>query len=340
MAKREEKGSAGSFSRGAELWMHQARLFVVAIWTVVLISILAGLGVTTAYFWNATTADEKYALERNVLAHTRDALYMTAGKMELNVNGELRKLEVSEVALLTDDMADDAWRKLRNGGLFGVLTSIGVVFLISLYWWGYGREKMQDNQLRGAKLVEGNELARLIRHRDEASPYEIAGVPMRVKSETLHTLFAGAQGTGKSQQFFALMKQVRARGKRMIVYDPTGEFTQAFYREGKDILMNPLDARSPNWNIWNEIAKDYHFDNMANGLIPDPAEADPFWALAGRMVLKDVIAVLGREGRRTNRDLYNAIARVIWTPCTRCCRERPAQPMLTRRPSARACRSK
>ncbi len=309
MAKREEKGSAGNFSRGAELWMHQARLFVVAIWTVVLISILAGLAVTTAYFWNATTADEKYALERNVLAHTRDALYMTAGKMELNVNGELRKMEVSEVALLTDDMAEDAWRKLRNGGMFGLLTSIGVVFLISLYWWGYGRERMQDNQLRGAKLVEGKELARLIRHRDEASPYEIAGVPMRVKSETLHTLFAGAQGTGKSQQFFALMKQVRARGKRMIVYDPTGEFTQAFYREGKDILMNPLDSRSPNWNIWNEIAKDYHFDNMANGLIPDPAESDPFWALAGRMVLKDVIAVLGREGRRTNRDLYNAIAK-------------------------------
>lgn len=39
----------------------------------------------------------------------------------------------------------------------------------------------------------------------------------------------------------------------MIVYDPTGEFTEAFYREGKDILMNPLDSRSPNWNVWNEI---------------------------------------------------------------------------------------
>lgn len=309
MAKREDKGSAGSFSRGAELWMHQARLFVVAVWTVVLISVVAGLGVAGAYFWNAATPDEKYALERNVLAHTREALYMTAGKMELHVNGALHKLEVSEVAALTEDMAAEGWRKLRNGGLFGALTSIGVLFLIILYWWGYGREKMQDNQLRGAKLVEGKELARLVRQRNEASPYEIAGVPMRAKSETLHTLFAGAQGTGKSQQFFALMKQVRARGKRMIVYDPTGEFTQAFYREGKDILMNPLDARSPNWNIWNEIAKDYHFDNMANGLIPDPAEADPFWALAGRMVLKDVIAVLGREGRRTNRDLYNSIAK-------------------------------
>ena len=94
----------------------------------------------------------------------------------------------------------------------------------------------------------------------------------------------------------------------MIVYDPTGEFTQAFYREGKDVLMNPLDARSPNWNVWNEIERGYHFDNIASSLIPAPAEDDPFWSLAGRMVLKDVIAVLGRENRRTNQDLYNAVA--------------------------------
>lgn len=309
MAKRGEKGGAGSFSRGAELWMHQARLFVVAAWTVVLIAVIAGVVVAGTYFWMVSTPHERYALERNVLAHTRETLYMTAGKMELHVNGELRKMEVSEVAMLTQEMADEAWRKIRNGGLIGGLCSVGLIFLISLYWWGYGRLKMTDNQLRGAKLVEGKELSRLIEARGEASPYKLAGVPMRVKSETLHTLIAGAQGTGKSQQFFSLMEQVRARGKRMIVYDPTGEFTQTFYREGKDILMNPLDARSPNWNIWNEIAKDYHFDNMANGLIPDPAEADPFWALAGRMVLKDVYRVLGREGRRTNRDLYNAIAK-------------------------------
>ncbi|WP_459203499.1 type IV secretion system DNA-binding domain-containing protein (plasmid) [Ralstonia pseudosolanacearum] len=309
MAKRDGKGGAGSFSRGAELWMHQARLFVVAIWTVVLISVVVGLFIAGGYFWTTTTPDERYGLERNVLAHVRDALYMTAGKMELHVNGELHKIEVADVAVLTQEIADDAWRKMRNSGLIGMLSSVGVVFLITLYWWGYGRAKMQDRQLRGAELVTGSELKKIVESRDEASPYTLASVPMRKGSENLHTLIAGAQGTGKSQQFFALMKQVRARGMRMIVYDPTGEFTQAFYREGKDVLMNPLDARSPNWNIWNEITKDYHFDNMANGLIPEPAEADPFWSLAGRMVLKDVYRVLGREGRRTNRDLYNAIAK-------------------------------
>lgn len=192
MARREEKSSMGSFARGSELWMHQARLFVVAIGTVGLLSVLVGLTVTSGYFWHSTTATEKYALERNVLARTRDALGMTAGKMELHVEGQLRLLEVEQVARLTEALAEEGWRKLRNGGMFGALSAVGFVFLVSLYWWGYGRAKMQDRQLRGARLVAGPELAMLVRQRKEASPYEIAGVPMRLKSETLHTLLAGA----------------------------------------------------------------------------------------------------------------------------------------------------
>ncbi|WP_336696193.1 MULTISPECIES: type IV secretion system DNA-binding domain-containing protein [Burkholderiales] len=309
MAKRAEKGTMGSFSRGAELWMHQARLFAVAVLTVVVISFLIGLVTGSVYFYKAASPVERYALERNWIGQARDALGMNRAKMEIYVNGNKSMLDVKEVIALTEDDATEARRKMRNGTLIGSLVGIGCLILLSMFWWHYGRGKMTDERLRGASLVTGEDLTALVNAREDASPYVIADVPMRAKSENLHTLIAGAQGTGKSQQFFALMKQVRARGKRAIVYDPSGEFTQAFFRPGKDILMNPLDARSPNWNIWNEIEKDYHFDNMANGLIPDPAEADPFWAKAGRMVLKDVYKVLGREGRRTNQDLYNSIAK-------------------------------
>lgn len=309
MSKRDEKGSMGSFSRGAELWMHQARLFSMAIVTLVAISVLLGLVAGGMYFYKASTPVERYALDRNWIGKARDALSMTQAKMELYINGAPRMLDVSQVIELTDDDATEGKRKLRNSGLIALLTALGCLFMVSMYWWHYGRGKMTDNRLRGASLLDGKDLKTLVEAREDASPYVLADVPMRKASENLHTLIAGAQGTGKSQQFFALMKQVRARGKRAIVYDPSGEFTQAFYREGKDILMNPLDGRSPNWNIWNEIEKDYHFDTMANGLIPDPADADPFWAKAGRMVLKDVYKVLGREGRRTNRDLYNSIAK-------------------------------
>lgn len=308
MANRADKTIIESFSRGAELWVHQARLFAVAIWTVLLLSIFAGLLAAGFAIYKMTTPVERYALERYVLAQTRDTLYMTAAKMELQINGEPQQFAVHEVIELTLALANEAWRKIKNGLLIGLVCGLGFLVALAFLWWRYGKAKMTDIRLRGAALVEANDLRKMMEARDDCSPYSIANVPIRKNAESLHTMIGGAQGTGKSQQFFALMKQVRARGKRAIIYDPTGEFTQAFYREGKDILMNPLDARSPNWTIWNEIEKDYHFDNMANGLIPDPVEADPFWAKAGRMVLKDVYRVLGRDGKRTNRDLYNAVA--------------------------------
>jgi len=309
MADREKNGGVASFSRGADLWMQQARLFAVAVWSAVFISLIAGIGIAGWYFVQMSTTVERYALERNVIAQLRTAVLMTKVPMEIYVGGSKQKLPVSKVLELTEEDADEALRKMKNGAMFGALSSIGIGLILGFLWWQYGKGKMQDKRLRGAQLVDGPELKKIMEERDDTSPYSIAGVPMRKGSETLHTLIGGAQGTGKSQQFFRLMRQVRERGKRAIVYDPTGEFTKAFYREGRDILMNPLDERSPNWNIWNEIERDYHFDNMANGLIPDPAEADPFWAQAGRMVLKDVYRVLGRDNRRTNADLYNAIAR-------------------------------
>lgn len=309
MVMREQKHGVGSFSRGAELWMHQARMFAVALWSAVVIAIITGVAIGGWYFFNRSTPVERYALQRNVIAELRTAMLMTRVPMEVWANGEKQMLPVSQVLELTEDGASEALRKLKNGALFGTLSSIGLGIILAMLWWSYGKGKMQDSRLRGAQLVQGPELAQMMEDREDTAPYTIAGVPMRKGSETLHTMIGGAQGTGKSQQFIRLMQQVRKRGKRAIVYDPSGEFTRMFYREGIDVLMNPLDKRSPNWNMWREIERDYHFDNMANGLIPDPAEADPFWAQAGRMVLKDVIRVLGRDNRRTNGDLYNAIAK-------------------------------
>ncbi|MBN9344905.1 MAG: type IV secretion system DNA-binding domain-containing protein, partial [Devosia sp.] len=84
-------------------------------------------------------------------------------------------------------------------------------------------------------------------------------------------------------------------------YIGTGPFKVTAMNFGESVVLekNPEYYNAANVSL----------DKLTFRLIPDPAESDPFWALAGRMVLKDVIAVLGREGRRTNRDLYNAIAK-------------------------------
>lgn len=308
MANQQEKGSFRSFSRGAELWKHQIRLMVVSLVTVTFFSAFIGVMVGAMYLWGSASGNEVWAIENNASARFWKFVTMNDNKMEIVLDGVKSKVSRDEVIELTDGMLSDMGRKLKNTMLLAGLSFIGSFVLIAFFWMHYGGRRLNDERIRGAQLTDGAGLKSLLKKRKDASVYEIAQVPMRKGSETLHTLFVGAQGTGKSQEMFSMMKQVRAQGKRMIVYDPTGEFTAAFYREGVDVLLNPMDARSVRWNVWAEIAKDYHFDNVASGLIPDPAESDPFWALAGRMVLKDVIDVLGREGRRTNKDLYNSIA--------------------------------
>lgn len=220
MANRADKTIIESFSRGAELWVHQARLFAVAIWTVLLLSILAGLLAASFAIYKMTTPVERYALERYVLAQTRDTLYMTAAKMELQINGEPQQFAVHEVIELTLALANEAWRKIKNGLLIGLVCGLGFLVALAFLWWRYGKAKMTDIRLRGAALVEANDLRKMMEARDDCSPYSIANVPIRKNAESLHTMIGGAQGTGKSQQFFALMKQVRARGKRAITPAP------------------------------------------------------------------------------------------------------------------------
>ena len=309
MNKPRHAQGLGSFIRGAEIWTHHARMFFAAVKAALIIAAVLGVCIAIVIFWALTSEVERYWFWQWIIGEIRESLAMTAGPMELGYSGVTQKYEFSQALAIVRQLGQPISITFWKSALMGAVATGAGIFLIAYYWWAYGRSKMIDERVRGAMLVTGPELADQLIERGDDSHYVIAGVPMRRKSETLHTLIGGAQGTGKSQQFFALMKQVRQQGRRMIVYDPTGEFTQSFYRDGIDILMNPLDARSPNWNIWAEVERDYHFDALANGLIPDPVEADPFWAQAGRMVLKDVYRVLGREARRTNRDLYNAIAK-------------------------------
>ena len=105
MGRRKDKASTSSFARGSELWMHQFRLFLVAIRTVLLISVLVGLIVASAYFWFSSTEDLRYAWGQNLIATVRQELFMTAARMELSINGDLYRLRVSEVIALTEEAA-------------------------------------------------------------------------------------------------------------------------------------------------------------------------------------------------------------------------------------------
>ena len=63
-------------------------------------------------------------------------------------------------------------------------------------------------------------------------------------TETQHTIVSGTTGPGKTVLISDLVAQIRARGKRCVIYDKMESYTAAFFDPALDVLMNPLDART------------------------------------------------------------------------------------------------
>jgi type IV conjugative transfer system coupling protein TraD len=305
----EGRSTLSNFTRGSEIVGHLVSLFLGSIRNALLVGLLVALIFAGLLAW------------RNIEGRSIGELYryyLASGYVAFGVpNAAVHGMGENGSGYQTADIAKGELEKATRGArakltktVWGSALLGGVVslFYVLFVTW-FGRQKMTDEHLRGSELLSAEDVKELLVKNDDASDLTIAGVPVRKGAETLHFMFTGAPGTGKSQAIFDLMDQVRRRGKKAIVHDPTGEYTATYYREGIDIILNPLDARSPNWNPWNEVREDYHMNNIANSLIADPTrESDPFWANAGRIVLKDVLAVLKRNRRMTNRALYEAIS--------------------------------
>jgi len=73
-------------------------------------------------------------------------------------------------------------------------------------------------------------------------------------AEAKHIQIMGDTGAGKSTLIKQLLQQIADRGEAAIVYDPAGEFTENFYKEGRgDWILNPLDERTPYWTPSSEL---------------------------------------------------------------------------------------
>ncbi|MBP9728622.1 MAG: type IV conjugative transfer system coupling protein TraD [Gammaproteobacteria bacterium] len=170
-----------------------------------------------------------------------------------------------------------------------------------------GKDSAQSTDLLGQVRLSPKALKKYLENLDRASPFEIAGVPLVSGSEFQHLLLAGTTGTGKSLCMQELMDQVRAKGERAIVYDIDGAFIPHYYRPDKDSLLNPLDARSVSWNIWQECSDKADFESAAHALIPTSLQHDPFWIDAARAVFADAAMTLKTKNQCRNQSLLGPL---------------------------------
>ena len=108
-------------------------------------------------------------------------------------------------------------------------------------------------------------------------------------------MLLGDPGTGKSQTIHHFLLQIAARqpAEAAVIYDPACEFVKRHYNEERgDIILNPLDKRSPYWSPAAEVQILTDKKLLAECFLPGKPEANQ--ASTSGFFLKAARAIFGR----------------------------------------------
>ncbi len=141
-------------------------------------------------------------------------------------------------------------------------------------------------------------------------PSHLATVVYPWRLEQSHAMLIGTTGMGKTVAMSDMIAEARAKGQRCVVFDLTGAFIEHFHDGRRDVILNPLDARCPQWSLFDECRSEGEFWAAAEALVPhDGGGEAQFWVIAARALFVEFCLKLVAEGRATN----DALARELMT---------------------------
>ncbi|WP_219012589.1 MULTISPECIES: type IV secretion system DNA-binding domain-containing protein [Shewanella] len=309
------KGRVGDFVRGADTWLHsQQMLLFSGIWIFlpgVLLAIVGGLlyiGID----------DDKCVLQNasTYLWAQLKALVQPFSSVTIGTCVALdgRDSLPSSVVINEPLFQEAAVKLLKSFGLafislFVLYLPIGVYLVVRAV--KRGKEIKEDKYIRGAKLVSAEKVKGEILEKHGISDLTLGDFPLPTGFSKKHTLISGTTGAGKSTALTHLLKAIRARGDRAVVYDKKGEFVEMFYRDGVDHILNPADSRSHQWTPWEEMASPFDADWISETLLPSSnsnSGSEKFFTSAARAVVSAALQNLYLDGPKSLLSLLRATA--------------------------------
>ncbi len=299
------------FTSGGQLTMHAIRMFSQATRSIVWFALLIFAVLWIALFLLKTEFYDLYLVFEYAHIYLK-SIFQVQSTLE-----RVRDVDGQWIHMTLHQFLDHPYmlNSLKNalhglaatfyGALMGSvlsLTGLGFLFYIQ------GKRKRAIQEVTGQTRVQAKALSQLLKRRHKASSLTIAGVPLLKDAEVQHILLAGTTGTGKTLCLQELMDQIRAKKQRAIIYDIEGTFIPHYYREGQDVILNPLDARCPAWNIWQEGDKASDFESMASSLMPlHLAGTDPFWIHSARTIFSCAAQRLQALDQKTMKALLQPL---------------------------------
>ena len=186
-----------------------------------------------------------------------------------------------------DQPVTDLVRSAVSGGL--VVFAVGAVIAIPMDL-ARARSRRHGRRLKGPELVSAVQFNGRFRtdgigFRQTRARGRIRWLRVPRAIESSHFLIMGDSGTGKSALIRQLLEQLEQRGETAIVYDPALEYTGQFYTPARgDLILNPLDARSPFWSPGDEWRHEAETLTLATSLFPDRHHENAFFTEGPRRI--------------------------------------------------------
>jgi type IV secretory pathway TraG/TraD family ATPase VirD4 len=159
--------------------------------------------------------------------------------------------------------------------------------------------------VRAARMVSASWIRRKLLFKDKY--IKIGDLWILVRDETAHVLIVGKTRTGKSQLLKMVIKKLKKRGLKVIVYENKGDHLPYYYNPHHDMIYCPADERSIKWTLWNDVKTVMDIDQtICWSLIPAGKDRDPFWRDVARILLRAILYYLHRlhKGKVTNAQIW------------------------------------
>jgi len=296
-----------NYIRGGQMALHFYRMFNQLNGTVLKVAAIAFLLLSGFLIYKKTTAYERDIFKHYYFAECHQSISGSDAPYQF-LDPEGRRVTLKVGHFLTHPSVQyykaRCIKALRVALIqSGSCTGLGIVlFVMALTVIGHLQKRQRI--LRGSAFLTAKALKKHLRKSDKASDIVIAKTPLLKDAEMQHILLSGTTGTGKSLYILELMDNIRRRGERAIVYDIAGTFVQHFYREKKDIILNPFDKACPVWNIWQDGEDLADFEAMAASLMPLHLSGnDPFWINSARTIFSTLAEKLRQMNTPYTRSL-------------------------------------
>ncbi|HHQ4545275.1 TPA: type IV conjugative transfer system coupling protein TraD [Aeromonas veronii] len=228
----------------------------------------------------------------------------------IKYNGHI--LTYSTHQVLSDPYTVYCGKLLMNELMISSLFSLACVFFAGFaffFYLGFIGKKQSEDEITGGRALNTNpkQVARMMRRKKQASDIKIDSLPIKKDSEIQNFAMHGTVGSGKSTLMRKFLDQCRQRGDMVIIYDKGCTFVEEYYQEGRDIILNPLDSRCANWDMWEECQTLPDLESAATTLIPMGSSEDPFWQGSARTIFAEGAHRLRSEKGRS----YNLFLRTL-----------------------------